>query len=333
MQIQPVKVSKTEDGVRLNRWFMRHFPRITNAEFHKLCRTGQIRINSRRCRGNEILYADDLIRIPALATNISDLRTAEPKRESGDRFSLSDLEILRRCIIHDDADIVAFNKPSGLAVQGGSGISKSLDKMAQALFPHDTILPVHRLDRETSGVILLAKNQRAAQILSEEFQSKIVTKEYLALLSGGVKPKSGILDTFMVKGKVLTDGEAGAYEKTTGTKARRAITKYQVLDELPGVLSWVKFIPATGRTHQLRLHAAFSLNAPIVGDSLYQGYQEGWTNKMDPALESLLVTKNLFLFAHKLSFKHPTSGRIITINAQLPDFMQSVVKFLEFKVE
>ena len=143
-----VIVSPVEDGTRLLRWFLRHFPSMPQREFYRLCRGGQIRVNSRRCRGTEVLHAGDGIRIPPTVTEYA---VAPKKDESGEKFSLSDLEQLRQMIIHSDDDIVVFNKPAGLAVQGGTGIRKSVDKMAAALFPYHKVSLVHRLDRETSG--------------------------------------------------------------------------------------------------------------------------------------------------------------------------------------
>ncbi len=324
--IVPIQVSPTEDGVRINRWFGRHYPNLKLPEFRRLCRTGQIRINAGRCRGNEILRAGDVIRIPPLAAASARYNNSENKSNtgSGDKFSLADLEMLRRCIIHNDEDIVVFNKPAGLAVQGGTGIKKSVDKIAAALFPYDTVLLVHRIDRETSGILVVAKNQNAAQKLSDEFQTKSASKEYLALLMGSVTPKSGTIDTFMVKGQVLTNEEASVYEKVSDSKPRRAITKYKVLGELDNILTWVQFLPETGRTHQLRLHAAQYLNAPIVGDDLYGGVRPLSGDNIDV----LLSSKHLFLFARRISFKHPRTGKIITIVADLPDFMKPVVKLL-----
>jgi 23S rRNA pseudouridine955/2504/2580 synthase len=290
------------------RWFMRQYPGVTMGEFYKLCRGGQVRVNSSRCRGQEILYAGDVVRVPPTlpkrdAHNI--------KREGGSKFSLADLEELRKTIIHDDEDIVAFNKPAGLAVQGGTGIKKSVDKMAAALFPYDKVSLVHRLDRETSGVLIVAKNQRAAQDLARQFQGRTASKEYLALLSGNISPKSGVIDNML-----------GASDTDIG---KRAITKYKVLGELPGMMSWVSFSPQTGRTHQLRLHSAFALNAPIVGDALY-GKSGGH------AFDALVATNRLFLFAHRISFRHPGAGKMITLRAEMPDFMKPVLKLLEFKI-
>ena len=317
-----ITVSSVEEGTRLLRWFVRRYPSLPQREFYKLCRGGQIRLNSKRVQGKEILRAGDAIRVPPTIAGY--MQPTEKKSESGDKFSLADLEMLRKAIIHNDNDIVVFNKPAGLAVQGGTGIRKSVDKMAAALFPYDKISLVHRLDKETSGLLVVAKNQRAAQVLANAFQNKTAHKEYLALLNGAVKPNRGVIDNFVIKGQVfdtptrLNDG--------TGPRPQRAITNYQVLSQA-GNVSWVLFSPKTGRTHQLRLHSAFTLNAPIVGDNLY-----GRNNKEDDALRSMLVTNNLFLFAYKLTFQHPSSGRMITMRAVVPEFMMPVIKFLELKM-
>ena len=222
-------------------------------------------------------------------------------------------------------DIVVFNKPAGLAVQGGTGIRKSVDKMAAALFPYDKVSLVHRLDKETSGVLVVAKNQRAAQNLAVQFQNKTAHKEYLALLNGDVNPASGVIDNFMLKGQVFD--APTRLNNGTGSRPQRAITDYKGLSNATSTLSWVQFSPKTGRTHQLRLHSAFSLNAPIVGDDLY-----GRRQNVDSVLQSMLATNNLFLFAYKITFQHPSSGRMMTLRATVPDFMLPIMKFLEFKM-
>lgn len=321
MAAEIVTISKTDDGTRLQRWFVRNYPSMPLREFYKLCRGGQIRVNSKRVHGREILNAGDAIRIPP---TIGGFATRLQKSSAGDKFSLTDLEELRQCIIHNDDDIVVFNKPAGLAVQGGSGIRKSIDKMAAALFPYDKISLVHRLDKETSGLLVVAKNQRAAQHLSAQFQNKDAHKEYLALLNGDVKPSRGVIDNYMIKGQVFDTSER--INSGTGQRPLRAVTNYQVLANV-GNISWVLFSPKTGRTHQLRLHSAFSLNAPIVGDALYG---RGWS--IDDGLRSIMVTNNLFLFAYKLTFQHPATGRMMTLRASVPDFMMPVIKLLELKI-
>lgn len=318
-----VSVSKVDDGVRLLRWFLRMYPSMPQREFYKLCRGGQIRVNSKRVRGQEILRTGDAIRIPPTIEQYANARTK--KTEDGNAFSLTDLESLRKCIIYNDDDVVVFNKPAGLAVQGGTGIRKSVDKMAAAMFPYDKISLVHRLDRETSGLLVVAKNHRAAQSLTAQFQAKTAHKEYLALLHGDVSPRKGVIDNYVLKGQVFES--ATRLNNGTGPRPQRAITDYCVLANAAGCVSWVLFSPKTGRTHQLRLHSAFSLNAPIVGDALYGGRVSA-----DGAMAALLETNHLFLFAYKLTFQHPTSGRMLTLRATVPDFMVPVMKLLEFNL-
>ena len=311
-------VSAVEEGTRLLRWFLRKFPSMPQREFHKLCRGGQIRVNSKRCHGTEILHEGDAVRVPPTISNYAE----SPKKvESGENFSLSDLEKLRETIIHSDDDIVVFNKPAGLAVQGGTGIRKSIDKMAAALFPYAKVSLVHRLDRETSGILVVAKNQHAAQFLSREFQTKNAHKQYLALLNGDVSESHGIIDNYLLKGRVF---DSAARENGTGARPHHAITEYMVLARASGMLTWMLFSPHTGRTHQLRMHSAFSLNAPIVGDDLY-----GRGHDMDASVRSIISTNNLFLFAYKITFQHPSTGRMVTFRADVPDFMKPVMNLLE----
>ena len=316
-------VSTVEDGTRIMRWFGRHFPSMPNAEFHKLCRGGQIRVNSSRVHGNEILRAGDTVRIPP--TILGYVADNVKRVENGEKFSLSDLEKLRKCIIHNDDDIVVFDKPAGLAVQGGTGIKKSIDKMAAALFPYAKVSLVHRLDRETSGVLVVAKTQRAAQSLSSQFQSKVANKEYLALLNGDVKQKHGIIDNYMLKGMVFDTPTRS--NNGTGARPQHAVTEYTVLGTAAGCVSWVLFKPKTGRTHQLRVHSAISLNAPIVGDDVY-----GRGRKMDGAINAMLATNNLHLLAYRLTLRHPATNKIMTFCAGVPDFMQPVMKLLELQL-
>ena len=171
---------------------------------------------------------------------------------------------------------------------------------------------------------IVAKNQIAAQRLAQQFQNKTAQKQYLALLNGRVSPERGTIDNYMLKGQVFDSPQR--LNSGTGPRPQRAITDYSVLSQAAGMLSWVLFSPKTGRTHQLRVHSALSLNAPIVGDSIYG------TATDSTALDSIVRTNNLFLFAHKITFQHPTTGRLITLRAQLPDFMEPVVRMLELKL-
>lgn len=318
-----VTVSLVEDGTKLMRWFMRKFPAMPNRDFFKLCRGGQIRVNSARVDSNRVLRSGDVVRIPPTIAMYAKRENVK-KTETGSAFSMSDLEKLRKTIVYNDDDIVVFNKPAGLAVQGGSGIRKSVDKMAAALFPYDKISLVHRLDMDTSGLLVVAKTQKAAMSLANAFQTKSAHKEYLALLNGSVSPKHGVIDNYMVKGKVFDKPER--INGGVGQKPQRAITEYEVLADA-GLVSWVLFSPRTGRTHQLRIHSAQSLHAPIVGDDLY-----GRDKKIDAGLETILATNKLFLFAYKITFHHPRTNKLITVKATVPDFMKTVLNFLELQL-
>ena len=318
-----ITVSLVEDGTKLMRWFLRKFPAMPNRDFFKLCRGGQIRVNSARVDSNRVLRAGDAVRIPPTIAMYAKRENVK-KTESGNAFSMSDLEALRKTIIYNDDDLVVFNKPAGLAVQGGTGIRKSIDKMATALFPYDKISLVHRLDRDTSGLLVVAKNQKAAQSLANAFQSKTAHKEYLALLNGTVSPKQGVIDNYMIKGQVFDSPDR--INGGVGQRPQRAITEYKVLSDA-GYVSWVLFSPRTGRTHQLRIHSALSLNAPIVGDDLY-----GTDKKVDSGLSTILATNKLFLFAYKITFHHPRTNKLITLRADVPEFMKSVMRFLEFQL-
>jgi 23S rRNA-/tRNA-specific pseudouridylate synthase len=173
--------------------------------------------------------------------------------------------------------------------------------------------------------LVVAKNQRAAQHLANAFQSKTAHKEYLALLNGSVSPKQGIIDNYIAKGQVFND--ATRVNNGTGQRPQRAITEYEVLGSASGCVSWVLFKPKTGRTHQLRIHSALSLNAPIVGDDVY-----GRGKKMDGAIKAMLATNNLHLLAYRLTFRHPANNKIVTFCAKIPDFMQPVMKLLELQL-
>lgn len=319
-----VTVSLVEDGTKLMRWFMRKFPAMPNRDFFKLCRGGQIRVNSARVDANRVLRAGDAVRIPPTIAMYAKRENVK-KTETGSAFSMSDLEMLRQAIVYNDDDIVVFNKPAGLAVQGGTGIRKSIDKMAAALFPYDKISLVHRLDRDTSGLLVVAKNQMAAQNLASAFQSKTAYKEYLALLNGSVSPKQGVIDNYIVKGQVVDGPER--INGGTGQRPQRAITEYRVLSDAGNSVSWVLFSPKTGRTHQLRIHSAYSLGAPIIGDDLY-----GTDKKVDFGLSAILATNKLFLFAYRITFHHPRTNKLITLRAEVPDFMKSVMSLLEFQL-
>jgi len=299
---EPKTVSAVEDGIRLRRFLARHYPDAGMMDIRKLCRTGEIRINSRRCGEAAVLRAGDRIRIPPSLGRAAKIAPM-PKRQE---FSLAELERLRQLIIHNDDDIVIFSKPAGLAVQGGGGIKKSLDKMAAALFPNDMVLLVHRLDMGTTGIIVLAKNQASAQRLAAAFQTHEVRKTYMAVLAGDVTPKKGEIETPI--------------------NEKYALTKYEVLANVKGLLSLVRYGPETGRKHQLRIHSAVGLGAPIVGDDTYG------SRELDRQVKDLIDIRHIYLFAAKISFRHPRTGKLLTITAQPPEWFKKATKVIKGEI-
>jgi 23S rRNA pseudouridine955/2504/2580 synthase len=308
MPMKPITVPKTAENYKLEKYLFAKFPSLSRADFFKAVRGGEIRINSKRVKGAERLTEGDEIRIPPYFEKFKN-PVKIVKSNDGSDFNMSDLEQVRQTIIYNDADMVAFNKPAGLAVQGGTLVKKSLDKMAAALFPNDTVLPVHRLDKETSGIIVFAKNIAAAQNLSEQLSSKSAKKEYLAILSGDVKAKSGIIDSVIQK-----DNRGMASD----AQPKRAITEFEVLGNIPQKMTYIHFIPKTGRTHQLRIHSAKELKAPIFGDEIYG-------HKKDAEKFAGKMSKHLYLLAWKLTIRQPNTGVDINLIAKAPDFMQNVI--------
>jgi len=298
----PKTVSSLEDGIRLRRFLMRHYPSIGMLEIRKLCRTGEIRVNSKRCREADVLHNGDIVRIPPVVAHAM----RQMPRPRALAFTLGELERLRQTIIHNDDDIVAFNKPAGLASQGGGGIKKSLDKMAAALFPNDNILLVHRLDMDTSGVIVVAKNQMAAQKLASAFQTKEVSKMYMAVLAGDISPRNGEID-FPINEKY-------------------AVTRYEMVAHIPGHLTLVRYAPLTGRKHQLRIHSAIGMNAPIIGDSVYG------SRELDKQAMDLIDIKHMYLFAEKITFRHPKTGKILTIKPEAPTWFKNAEKIIKGEI-
>jgi len=258
-------VDETDAGSRLDRWFKRQFPHIPHGKVEKLLRTGQLRVDGKRAKGNARIEGGQVIRIPPLPEP-SEIKTATPVNER-------DVAYIRSMIIYEDADIIALNKPHGIAVQGGTGTTRHIDGLLPALGEGCRL--VHRLDRDTTGVLVIAKNVRAAKWAGRAFQSRRAEKIYWGITNGVPKPSGGEIKGYVAKGRL--DNRFG--NKHEGKEvmeavrhgaagAKHAKTLYQSVAKAGQRSAWVVMQPLTGRTHQLRLHMQL-LGAPIAGDPKY----------------------------------------------------------------
>jgi 23S rRNA pseudouridine955/2504/2580 synthase len=313
-------VADDEDGIRLDRWFKRHHPGLTHGRLEKLLRTGQVRLAGKRAKASDRVQAGQAIRLPP---SIHDVPAA-PKADT----RLSDEGAgLRDLILHIDKSVIVLNKPSGLATQGGSGLTRHIDGMLDALSFEKNQRPrlVHRLDRDTSGVLVVARTVPAAAALARALQQRDATKIYWALTNGVPKKARGTIKLALVKqtgfGKHGRD-ERMAPADREDADARHATTDYAVMGEAGESFAFVAAKPVTGRTHQIRVHLA-SLGTPIVGDFKYGG--KDVRGRGD-------IANKLHLHARSIDIAHPDGGRLL-VTAPLPPHMLKSWKLLGFDPE
>ena len=255
------RVGREEAGLRLDRWFKRHFPGLGHGRLEKLLRTGQVRIDGRRVKAGTRLDAAASIRIPPLG------ETGPARRPQVRAVEPAAAQDLRARVLYRDSDVIVLDKPAGLAVQGGSKTVRHLDAMLEALRFGRAERPrlVHRLDKDTSGVLLLARSANAAARLSAAFRKGAVQKLYWALVLGVPRPARGLIEVPLAK-RARQSGERVVVDQ--GGKA--AATAYSVIDAAGRRMAWLALRPQSGRTHQLRVHCA-ALGTPILGDGKYGG--------------------------------------------------------------
>jgi 23S rRNA pseudouridine955/2504/2580 synthase len=304
-------VDADEADLRLDRWFRRHFPQLSHGHLEKLLRTGQVRVDGKRVKASSRLEPGQAIRVPPL------LAEAPPRALAPQRASRDAAELLARVLFRDD-DVLAIDKPEGLAVQGGTATPRHLDGMLDALRFDAAERPrlVHRLDKDTSGVLLLARNAFAAAKLADAFRGRRLRKYYWAVTVGVPKPFRGTIDAPLAKARTR-QGERVA---TTGEDGLKAVTLYHVVEHAHRRAAWVALWPRTGRTHQLRVHMA-ARGTPILGDGKYGG----------PAafLAGAEVPHRLHLHARRLIAPHPRGG-LLDVTAPLPLHMATTWGYFGF---
>ena len=310
LAVAVVEVQGGEAGLRLDRWFQRHYPALSHGRLEKLLRTGQVRVDGRRAQAGDRLAAGQQIRIPPLAP---DLRAAgmQTDRIIDPRAAAA----LVASVIHRDAHVIALNKEPGLAVQGGSRTTLHVDGLLDALrfgAPERPRL-VHRLDKDTSGLLLLGRSAAAAAKLAEAFRARTTMKEYWAVVAGVPKAARGTIDLPLTK---ATGGAHGRESMVVDEAAGdRAVTDYETVDVAGKRAALLVLRPLTGRTHQLRVHCA-ALGTPILGDGKYGG---------DRAfIDAPGLARTLHLHAARLVLPHPAKGTLRLFAPPPPHFRATV---------
>lgn len=314
--VQQIEIRQEDADQRLDRWFKRRFPALGHGRLEKLLRTGQIRLDGKRAKAGDRVEAGQVVRVPPF--EVAE-RTEQPPqvrrpRAADDHWA----KTLRKAVIYKDDDVLVIDKPAGLAVQGGTGLSTSVDELLDALQFDAKERPrlVHRLDRDTSGVLALARNARAAKHLTEAFRHKDARKIYWAVVVGVPEVRGGRIDAPLQKA-----GGKGAERVHVDKEGKRAITEFAVIERAGKKAAWLALMPVTGRTHQLRAHCV-ALGTPILGDGKYAGAAAF------VAKENL--SRQLHLHARRLRIPHPAGKGWIEVTAPLPDHMRKTWAFFGF---
>ena len=309
--VEQIKVEPGEAGMRLDRWFKAHFPGLGFVPLQKLLRSGQVRIDGSRAKADTRLEPGQTVRIPPIGVDRQGSGaplTGKSIRNQGDA------DVLAQMLLYEDPKVFVFNKPSGLAVQGGSCVTRHVDDMLEAWRNSKGEKPrlVHRLDRDTSGVLVVARTRLAAMKLAEAFRGRDAKKTYWALVKGVPRKHEDKISTWLVK-EQTPDGDRVRVAKHGEEGADHAVSYYRVVEQAGQTLSWLEMEPHTGRTHQLRVHAAY-IGCPIIGDPKYFEADTNWD--FPGGLQN-----RLHLHARRIVIPHPDRG-VIDVTAPLPPHMR-----------
>lgn len=321
--VQFITITAGDSGLRLDHWFRRQYPTLGYGRLEKLLRTGRVRVDGRRVGGGQRLERGQTVRVPPLSikqplppiAGRGDPRPAVAPPTAGEAAAL------RARVLYRDALVLAIDKPAGLPVQGGSGTTRHLDAMLDALRFEAPERPrlVHRLDKDTSGVLLLARTAAAAAALAEVFRSRVARKIYWAVVTGVPEAATGCLSAPLSK-VPSRYGERVAVNENEG---KAAVTNYRIMGTIGQKAAWLELEPRTGRTHQLRAHCAF-LGTPILGDGKYGGAAA--------FLPEGMVSRRMHLHARTLVIPNPGGGGgLLRITVPLPPHMAETFAFFGFR--
>lgn len=309
-EVQILYVAEAEDGIRLDRWFKRRWPHLSYIQVQKMCRAGNIRVDGGRIKPEERLTAGAAVRVPPIPEPVERVPGEKPK------ISDRDAAYAKSLVLYEDDMVVAINKPAGLAVQGGTKTTKHVDRLLSA-WGEGMERPrlVHRLDRDTSGVLLLGKGPEAAKRLAGAFARRHAKKTYWAIVIGNPKPASGQIDMALKKSGI-NDFEIMRPADPKEHGAETAETAYATVSRAAHRAAWVALRPFTGRTHQLRAHMA-GIGHPILGDPKYGNDQS----------KELSGTLKLQLHARRIELDHPGGGKLIVEAPLSPEMKAGFAHF------
>lgn len=310
-------IAEDDHDIRLDRWFKRHYPALQHAMLEKYLRKGAVRLDGKKAKSSDRIFTGQVLNYPEFGADLEFVKIKPAASEQ-------DAEFVQSLVLYKDANVIVINKPFGLPVQGGTKIKKSLDDMLGGLMFDAGERPklVHRLDRDTSGVLVLARNTKAAAQLSKAFAGKDIEKTYFALIHGCPLQTIGSIDYRLLKAvhgessyeRVAVDDEEGKYAKT----------EYRVIESLARRFALIELKPLTGRTHQLRVHMQ-AINCPIVGDEKYGG------DEMQA--QDVGIADGLHLHARRVVIPAFGSGKKIDVTAPLPPHMKESFKALGIEVK
>lgn len=313
-----IKVTEDDDGQRLDRWLKKNAPDLPYVLAQKFLRKGMIRIDGKRAKPDRKLEEGQEVKIPPF-------ESAGPKSAKFDtkiKISDEDIAFMRSLILYEDEDVIALNKPARIATQGGTKIKRHIDGLLPALKNEKGVVPrlVHRLDKDTSGVMLLARSSKVAKALGNSFKGRNIKKIYWALLSPVPEVYSGKINAPLIKGggaereRMMIDEEEGKY----------AVTEFNVLERAGEAAAFVAFWPRTGRTHQIRIHAQ-TMGSAVIGDHKYRHIRDPESKKPEADFSDIDLEDRLHLHARRIILPHPVkAGKTLDITAPLsPELVKS----------
>lgn len=317
-EVRIIAVSSDDEGQRMDRWIKKNAPDLPYVLVQKLLRKGQIRVDGKRAKPDTKLSAGQEVRLPPYSGD----RVQEKKKISDE-----EIDFIRSLVIYDDGDVVALNKPQGWAVQGGTNTNQHIDGLLEALVNEKGVKPrlVHRLDKDTSGVLLLARSAKVARELGFAFKGRDVKKTYWALVS----PVPEIYDGTIKAPLIKAGGSNKERMRIDNEDGKPAVTEYKVVEVAGSEIAFVAFWPRTGRTHQIRVHAEY-MGCPILGDGKYNHRDiQHEHEKID--LDGMHLARRLHLHAQRLVLPHPVQPqKILDISAPLPPELAKSWKKLGF---